>query len=271
VLGSYKEAFGRIVDQPSLLAPFVVPTLLVAFLRLAVFSGVDPNAQGRQVDLAVYGLVVLFLGVTWYFVAVGSIVPRSNRSVPRMPGGSVYLASTQAALIVIAPLAAFVGLMTLQPPEQLGGLGLLAAVTLLLAALVVSGRAIGIPVEAAVRGSSGFEAVSRGNARGRERGGLGLTFLALLMLVAVSVAAQLAGTVFAPPVLGAVQVALALVGVTVVGAWVGVAAAIALAGGEHAIADAFECPRCGGTARVEGSTATCECGLEGPYQLGPQG
>lgn len=270
VLGSYRRAFGELVARPSLLVPFLAPTLLIVALRLVTFLGAsNGTAQGTVLE-GLAGVVVLFLGLTWYFVAAASVVPSREQGRPEMPAGPTYVASAAAAGLVALPLLGFVLLVGLVGPASLGALGLLGSILLLFAALVLAGRAVGLPVEAALSGDWGLSTLSAGNERARERGGLGLVFLALLLLVPLALAGPIVQAVLPEPWAGAVVLAVTVLGLTVVGAWAGLAFAIGLAGGDVGVEATFECPACGETARVEGGRARCECGLEGPYYPGPR-
>jgi hypothetical protein len=266
VLGSYRQAWGEIVDQPSLLAPFVLPTILLFALRGLLYLGGHLSAAGRVVE-GLAGVLVLYLGMSWYFAAIGSVTDR-DRAGPEVPGGPVYVASAVGAAIVAAPLAGFVLLVGLQGPQSLGAIGLLASVLLLLVSLVAAGRSLGLPVEAALSGTWSTQTLVRANDRGRENGGLGLVFLAFLLLIPLLVLPPVTQRVIPAPWAGYTQLVVSFLGLTFVGALSGSAAAIALWEGRAGVEETFTCPLCGEGARAQAGRASCECGLEGPYYAG---
>lgn len=269
VLGSYRRALARLREDPRLLVPFLLPTLLLVGLRALLYVGGGVGDRGGLVE-GLAGVVVFALGLGWYLAAVGSVVPGRERGGPSVPEGPVYVASAVGAGAVAAPIAGFVLLVELQGPANVGAIGLVASVLLLLSSLVAAGRATGLPVEAALSQRWSRETLQRANRRGRENGGLGLVFLAFLMLVPLVVLPPLARLALAPPWADLAALVVGLVGLTVVGALVGVAVAVALSGGA-AVVESFACPRCGAEARAEGGRAECgECGLEGPYYAGEQ-
>lgn len=265
VLGAYRQALGDLVSHPSILLPFLLPTLLMLGLRALLYVGGDLGTRGDVVE-GLAGVLVLYLGMSWYMAAIGSV--KDLEQGPTMPGGPVYVASAIGAALVTAPLAGFVLLVGLQGPENVGALGLTAAILLLLGSLVAAGRAVGLPVEAAVSGSWSLPTLKRANRRGRENGGLGLVFLAFLLLVPLVVLPPILQAFVPDPWAGYGQLALSLAGLTLVGAWTGRAIAIGLLGGVGVVEEGFACPRCGAEAHVEGGRATCACGLEGPYYPG---
>lgn len=272
VLGAYRQAAGRLREQPSLFWPFVLPTLVLVGLRVLLFLGGDLGGQASGTADVVEGLagvLVFALGLAWYFAAIGSVVPARQEGRPRVPEGPVYVASALGAAIVASPLAGFVLLVGLTGPANLNALGLVGAVLLLLASLVAAGRAVGAPVEAALSGDWSWATLRQASRRGRERGGLGLVFLAFLALVPLVVLPGLASLVLADPWAGYLQLAASVVGLVLVGAWTGVAVAIGLSGGLEGVQRSFACPRCRAEAHVEGGRGRCpECGLEGPYYPG---
>lgn len=270
VLGSYGEAARRLVDRPSLFVPFLVPTLVLfgtQVLLLEFGQAGDPGVGGPAQAAA--GLAALFLQVAWYFVAVGTVAPSARGEASLgAPDGSVFLASVLGAGIVVAPWSLIASILVVQPAGSLGALALLSAVLLLIAAVFVAGRAVGLPVEAALTDRRGRELVRAGNRRGRENGGLGLVFLALLIFGLLTL---LPGVLSGLGLIEASRWTLLSVGAVtswLLGAWIGTAIAIGLIGEEHGIEARFTCPACGREAIVEDGRARCECGLEGPYYQG---
>lgn len=272
VLGAYRQAAGRLRERPGLVVPFALPTLLLLGLRGLLYLGGDlGTATGSEPDLieGLAGVLVLYLGVAWYFAAVGSIVPAREDGGARVPEGPVYVASALGAALVAAPIAGFVLLVGLVGPANLDAFGLVGSVLLLLGSLVAAGRAVGLPVEAALSNTWSGQTVRQANERGRENGGLGLVFLAFLMLVPLAILPPLASAVLADPWGGYLQLVVTLVGLTLVGAWTGLAIALGLSGGLPNVESRFTCPRCEGEAVAQGGRATCaRCGLEGPFYLG---
>lgn len=266
VLGSYRQAIGEIVAEPKLLVPFLFPTLLLFGLRGLIFVG---GGFGQASDL-VEGLadvLTLYLGMSWYFAAIGSVTTRPGGG-PEMPAGPVYVASGIGAAFVAAPITGFVLLVGLQGPGNLGAIGLVATILLLLSSLVAAGRSIGLPVEAAISDTWSWPTLKHANERGRENGGLGLVFLAVLMLIPLVIVPALTPLVAPEPWAGYAQLVVSFIGLTFVGAWTGLAAAIGLSGGDGGIQEEFTCPRCGKQAHAQAGRARCECGLEGPYYPG---
>lgn len=216
------------------------------------------------------GLTALFLQAGWYFATLGAIVPSVAGSAESIqaPSGPVYVGAAQAALLLVAPWALLAGILLVRPAGALGAIALLASVVLLISTVVAAGRALGIPVEAALTGARGRELFRQGNDRARENGGLGVAFLGLLVLVvafAVPVLALTFGLGRSSPLLA---VALGAISSWLIGTWIAVAAAISLGGGATGLQTTFTCPACGSTARAQGGMARCECGLEGPFYNG---
>jgi predicted RNA-binding Zn-ribbon protein involved in translation (DUF1610 family) len=272
VLGAYRQAARRIREEPSLVLPFVLPTLLLLGLRGLLYVGGEVGtAPAGEPDVVegLIGVLVLYLGMSWYFAALGSLVPARQQGRPRVPEGPVYVGSAVAAAAVAAPIAGVVLLVGIPGPENLNAFGLVGAVLLLLGSMVAAGRSVGLPVETALSGDWSWTAVKRANRRGRENGGLGLVFLAFLMLVPLVVVPALANLLAPPALAGPLQLVVTVLGLTLVGAWTGTAIAIGQAGELAGATRTFECPRCGATARVEGGRARCQsCQLEGPFYAG---
>lgn len=272
VLGAYRQALGRLREQPSLIVPFVLPTLVLVGLRALLFVGGDvgSGAEGTaDVVEGLAGVLVLFLGMGWYLAAIGSVVPAREEGGPSVPEGPVYVASAVGAALVAAPLAGFVLLVGLTGPANLDAFGLVGAVLLLLGSLVAAGRAVGAPVQAALSGDWSWATLRQASERGRENGGLGLVFLAFLMLVPLVVVPAVTSIVLSDPLAGYVQLALTVLGLVLVGAWTGLAVAIGLSGGLAGVQRRFACPYCQAEAVVEGGRGRCpECGLEGPFYPG---
>lgn len=267
MLGAYREALGRLREHPQLLFAFLLPTLLLVGLRALLYVGGSLSGMSELVE-GLAGVLVLYLGMGWYNAAIGSIVPARSKGGPQVPEGPVYLASAIAAAMVAAPLAAFVLLVGLQGPENMGAFGLMGSVLLLLGSLVAAGRSVGLPVEASLSGTWGVRTLKRGNQRAREQGGLGLVFLAFLLLVPLVLVGPLTQTLLPGTWPAYAQLAITLLGLTFVGAWAGMAIAIALSGGAVTIVREFACPQCGATASAQQGQARCECGLEGPFYSG---
>jgi len=273
VLGAYRQAAARVREEPRLIVPFLLPTLWLVGLRALSYAGGGLSGGAEATLLAgLADVLVLYLGVTWYFAAVGSVVPARSEGGPEVPEGPVYVASALGGAIVAAPIAAFVLVVGLAGPENLSAYGLVGAVLLLLGSLVAAGRAAGLPVEAALSKRWSWETFKHANERGREHGGLGLLFLAFLMLVPLVVVPALANLLAPPALAGPLQLVVTVLGLTLVGAWTGTAIAIGQAGELAGTTRTFECPRCGATARVESGRARCEgCQIEGPFYAGERG
>lgn len=269
VLGAYREALDVLRRRPGLLVPFLVPVavLLATQGLLTTVEGTTQVATPREVAA---GLTALFLQAGWYFLVLGAIVPavRGTEGASLVPEGPVYVAAAQGALLVVAPWALLAGILLLQPAGGLGALALVASLVLLISTIVAAGRAVGLPVEAALSGAHGLALFRQGNRRARENGGLGLAFLALLALAVAFAGPAIAIRVLAGQASTVLMVALGSVTSWLVGAWAGAAMAIGLAGGSQVVQETFACPRCGGEARAQAGRARCECGLEGPYYPG---
>lgn len=270
VLGSYREAGGRLVRHPRLLAPFLAPTVVLFLTQGALlrFGEAGQVASGPQ---AVAGLIAMFLQIAWYLIALGVVTPVAvdpQEPFP-WPERSLLEASVGGAGFVTAPWVLIAAVLVFGPTGAWGALGLLASVVLAMAAVVVAGRAVGLPVEAAVSHREGRGLLRAGNRRAREMGGLGLVFLGLLALMALSLVPGIVqGLRLARPspwlwlVLGTFATWL-------IGAWIGVAVALGLTGAEAGRRERFTCPRCGEEAVAERGRARCACGLEGPYCEAP--
>lgn len=271
VLGSFSDAVDELRDRPRLFLPFLIPTVVLVATQALLSLVEGSGTQTVRVSEVAAGLTALFLQAGWYFVILGAIVPAvtGQRGSPEVPGGPVYVGAAQGALLVVAPWALLAAILLNQPSGALGALALLASIVLLISTVVAAGRAIGIPVEAALTGASGLDLFKRGNRRARENGGLGLAFLALMSLVVAFAGPALciaAGLGRPSPI---TMLVLGSVSSWFVGTWAGLAFAIGLSGGDVGVEATFDCPACGQEARVEGGRARCECGLEGPYYSGP--
>lgn len=270
VLGAYKRAAGLLVDRPALLLPYLVPTAILAGVQtLLVASGV-PQAGGTTLAESGAVLAGLFVTVAWYLAVVGGLAPAAARSAPiGLPGGPVVRGALVGAGIVTAPWIALVGVQQFAPSGGLAAVALLASLVLLVGAVGAAGRAVGLPVEAGLHGRDGRQLVRQGNRRARENGGLGLVFLGLVLSGLLPlVPGVVLGLGLADPnrwLLGAAGAGV----LWLVGAWVGTAIGVGLAGRTEGPEATFACPACGEQATVEDGRARCECGLEGPYYEAP--
>lgn len=267
VLGSFPRGARTLAKAPGLWLAYLVPVALLLLVG-SVLQG--PPGQATALSLGDAGvlLTVVFLHAWWFFIAVGTTTQVVvDETSPRLPSGLLVNASALAAVIVILPWLAITGGMVWAPGGALGGVVQLAVVVLLILTLLVMGRAVGIPVAAVLGAPSASQAVSEGNRRAKENGGLGFAFLfAMAALVALFLVTLLGLTDQIPlPSWGRAGVfSVVLVGIE---AWVGASLVHGLVAGdgpEHT----FTCPRCGDQATAQGGRATCACGLDGPYHRG---
>lgn len=265
VLGAFRRASGSLTETPGLLALYLVPLLLLVGAQLAL-----GDASGREeledLGVALATLAALFLHAWWFLIAVATstrwIVEEAGRWVP--PPGVVAPCALAAALSLV-PWALMTALVAWAPPGGLGAVAQLGVLVLLFVAIAVMGRMIGVPVEAGLGASSTRQALSGGNRRARENGGVGVVFLFLvgagLLLVGMAIAA-VAGLVTWSLGTRLAVVSLVLWGLE---AWTGTAAVHALTTGtgpERTVT----CPRCGQEASAQGGRAACPaCGLEGAF------
>lgn len=267
VLGAYGDAARRIVQQPLLLLPFLVPALVLAGAEalLLQFGGTGTSGVNAPAH-ALGGLVALFLPVAWYLTTVGIIVPAvQEMGGLAWPSGPTIFGGILGGLLVISPWALILSLLVIQAGGALGAMALLAIVLLLISAIFVAGRAVGIPVEAALNSRTGMSLFREGNRRGRENGGLGLVFLAVLAIGVVTFSAALLGEFVFTGLPDRLLFLMVAVVRWPLGAWIGVAFAIGLVGIAEDATRRITCPACGQQATVKGGRARCECGLEGPY------
>lgn len=269
VLGAFRQAAAQLRAQPLLFFVFLIP-VAVLLVTQALLTGIEsPEGVTRPGEVAA-GLTALFLQAGWYFVVVGAITPRvtGDGEASLVPEGPVYVAAAQGAALVVAPWALLATILLVQPAGSLGALALVASLLLLISTVVALGRAVGLPVEAALTGASGLDVFKRGNERARENGGLGTAFLGVLGLGAAFVVPALALTLTIGRPSSLTMIAIGSATSWLVGSWVGVAIAIGLSGGQT-ISRSFACPRCGEQAEAEAGRARCTgCGIEGPYYPG---
>ncbi len=270
VLASYARAVGELVEKPRAFVVFLVPVLVLLSVQALLFVVGDPVPEGGLgVPGAVAGVAGFFLQVVWYLLAVAVVVPVIREGVPLgLPSGSMVGGAVAGALVVVAPWALISAILVTQQGGAWGAMGLLSAAFLLVASLFLAGRAVGMPVEGALHERSLPGVVGAGSRRGRENGGLGLVFLAVLMFALVplslGVASALGGVELEPGLLVPVWG----VSAWVLGAWIGAALSIGLVGEDPEAELVFTCPRCGGQAVVRSGRARCACGIEGPFYEG---
>lgn len=266
VLGAYREALGRIRERPSLLLPFAIPAALLLGAE-AVLAATPGGATARTGGQALATVLAGLLVTTWYMEALALATAGLERggTFPTWPSPSVHRASVAAALVVVAPWAAVVALVAWSPSGTLGGLALLAVFVLLVLAVFATGRAVGLPVEAALARDGDRGVLGAGNRRARENGGLGLVFLGFLVLALPSLALGIAEGLELVTLAPSLSMGIRGVVRWGLGAWIGVAVAVGLVGAQPTPERSFTCPVCGADAVVEGGRARCECGLEGPY------
>lgn len=263
VLGAYREALSTLARRPALLVPYLAPVLFHV-LATSLVRPAPPAVTGTVVAQVVLELVTLFLQAWWFLVALGitARVLSERRPGGLVPTPAILRASALGALFVSGLLAAVVLLTLAAPTGGLGALALIGSVVLAIGALLVAGRVVGLPVEAALAGPApGW--LAAGNQRAKENGGLGLVFLAFALTLAppaIPIALRLAGVTLS----GGTIVALGAALTFPLLAWAGTAMALALDPRESR-AVRFPCPRCGLEAEAVGGRARCACGLEGPY------
>lgn len=269
VLGAYRRALGRLGQRPSLALPYLAPALVLAAVQsLLLATGERSTGLGGAPEAAA-ALGALFLEVAWYLAALGASVHAATSDGPlELPSGGVVRGAIAGAGLVTLPWALVATILVAQPTGALGAIGLLAAVLLLISAVFLAGRAVGLPVEAALHDPPGMALVTQGSQRARDNGGLGLVFLAMLLLATIP---------FVPGLLDGLDLVqigpwtLLAAGSLIswlLGSWIGTAIAIGLVGRTEGPETVFECPACGRTVEVEGGRAACACGLEGPFYEG---
>ncbi len=270
ILGAYRQALGTLADRPGLLVGFALPVGLLLVGQVALV-GLEPGLEVGYPLVALASLAVLFLHTWWFYLVLAGTTAALHREDP---AGQVALSSLApsalAAGLAWLPWLVVTGLLLWSPQGALGAVAQLATFILLIVALWVMGRAVGVPVVAGLGTGDPRQAVEQGNRRGRERGGLGVVVLFVCMLgllLVVSATLVVAGVVQAPLWARRTGFAVAL---WLLEAWAGVAAVHALAQGQGA-ARTFTCPRCGETAEAQGGRAACACGLEGPFYPGGRG
>ncbi len=267
VLGSFPRGARTLAKHPGLAIAYLVPVVLL------VLAGVvlqDPGDQRLALTVADAGVVlaVLFLHAWWFFIAVGLTAEAVvHEHAPGLPSGPVIHSSALASLLVVLPWAAVTGGMVWSPAGALGGVVQLVVVVLLIATLVVMGRAVGLPVAAVLGARSAGQAARHGNRRAKENGGLGFAFLFTMGAVAALLLVTVLGLTdqIALPAWG--QAGLFSVLLLGLEAWVGASLVHGLIAGEGPTRT-FTCPRCGDQATAQGGRATCGCGLEGAYYPG---
>lgn len=270
VLASYARSVGILARTPRLLAVFLVPVLVLFLVQgLLFYVGGDVAREGLTLAGAVAGTSGLFLQVTWYLLAVALAVPIVvEEDASWRPTGSMVRGAMAGAGLITLPWALIAAVLVVEPEGSWGAVGLLSAVFLVVGSLFAAGRAVGMPVEGALRGGSGASVVRGGSRRGRENGGLGLVFLAVCMFALVPLSLGIASAV------GVIELGAGLLmpvwGVTawVLGSWIGVALVVGLVGKDPEAESTFECPACGREAVAKRGRARCRCGLEGAFYEG---
>lgn len=269
VLGAYRRALGRLAERPSLALPYLAPAIVLAAVQsLLLVTGERSTGLGGPAEAAA-ALGALFLEVAWYLAALGaSVRAATSDAALELPSGGVVRAAIAGAGLVTLPWVLVAAILVVQPTGALGAIGLLASVLLLIAAVFLAGRAVGLPVEAALHQLPGLAVVTQGSRRARDNGGLGLVFLAMLLLATIP---------FVPGLLDGLDLlevgpwTLLSAGSLIswlLGAWIGTAIAIGLVGRSEGPETTFDCPACGRRVEVEGGRAACKCGLEGPFYEG---
>lgn len=263
VLGAYRRAAARLIKRPSLAVPFLLPAALL-FGAETVFSAAptDTLSPGIEAAATVGALLVV---ITWYLEAIALTTSALARGgFPDWPSPGVHEASLTGAVVVTAPWAAVVGLVAWSPQGALGGIALLGVFVLLIAGVFATGRAVGLPVEAALGQGDGRRLLADGNRRAREMGGLGLVFLGFLLLVLPGIGFAVLQALEIVQLSAGVDAGLRAVVRWILGSWIGTALALGL-GGTGDVTRTFTCPACGREATLQSGRARCSCGIEGPF------
>lgn len=263
VLGAYRRAAASLLERPSLAVPFLLPAALL-FGAETVFSAAPTDGLPPGIEAAAT-IAALLVVITWYLEAIALTTSALARGgFPDWPSPGVHRASLTGAVIVTAPWAAVVGLVAWSPQGALGGIALLGVFVLLIAGVFATGRAVGLPVEAALGQTDGRRLLSDGNRRAREMGGLGLVFLGFLLLVLPGIGFAVVQALEVVQLSPGVDAGLRALVRWILGSWIGTAIALGL-GGTGEVTRTFTCPACGQEATLQSGRARCSCGIEGPF------
>ncbi len=269
VLGAFAQGARTVAKHPAVLVAFLAPVVVFALTRAAVLQ-FDADPASASPSLLVAELLAGLLQLTWFHLAVAAVTPivLSRATRPCWPTGAASLACVAAASIQMAPIAVLAGLLLVPQEGAVGAVALLGVPILALVAFWLAGRMVAVPVEAAMTTSTTRQAVARGNRRGKENGGLGLVFLASLVLILLPLSLAVIRATAAIQLSPWTVLAVASLLTWPLGAWLGTSFVHGLAGRGEGEAIAFQCPRCGEQAIGRQGRARCACGLEGPLYLG---